>query len=165
MSELTDRYALPLLQVAQAQKEVTHNEALGVIDALLHLAVESATTAAPPSSPSPGQAWIVPAAATGTWAVRAGEVASFTSGGWRYSVPREGCVAWLKDVQRFAVRTAAGWHDDGWPAAGVRVGSRLALTGAAPTVAGASGGAVVDLEARGAIAALLTALRAQGVIA
>ncbi len=164
MSELTDRYGLPLLQVAQAQKEVTHNEAIAGIDALLHLAVETSTLAAPPAAPVAGQAWIVAAAPSGIWTGRAGQVASFGSGGWRYTVAREGCVAWLRDVQRFAVRTAVGWTDDGWPVAGVRIGTRLALSGAAPVVTPPAGGATIDTEARAAIAALAAALQAQGVL-
>ena len=165
MSELTDRYALPLLQVAQAQKEVTHNEAVATIDVLLHLAVETAQLALPPVSPTPGQAWIVAAAATGTWAGHVGEVANFGSGGWRFLMPREGCVAWLRDVQRFAVRTAAGWHDDGWPAIGVRIGSRLALAAVPATIAPPAGGALIDSEARSTIAALIAAMRGQGLVA
>lgn len=164
MSETTDRYALPLLQVAQAQKEVTHNEALAGIDSLLHLAVETATLAAPPAAPAAGQAWIVGPVPAGAWAGRAGQIASFGSGGWRYAVPREGCVAWLRDVQRFAVRAAAGWTDDGWPAAGIRIGSRLALAGTAPVVTPPAGGAIVDAEARAAITTLVLALRGQGVL-
>jgi hypothetical protein len=165
MSELTDRYSLPLLQVGQAQKEVTHNEAVAGIDALLHLAVETATVATVPATPGIGQAWIVPAAATDDWAGRGGQIASYGSGGWRYFVPREGCVAWLKDVQRFGVFTASGWTSDGWPAAGLRIGTRLALSGSAPAVAPASGGTTVDAEARAVLAAMLAALRGQGVLA
>lgn len=165
MSEITDRYALPLLQVAQAQKEVTHNEALAGIDTLLHLAVETATLAAPPAAPVAGQAWIVGLVSSGAWAGRSGQIASFGSSGWRYAVPREGCVAWLRDIQRFAVRTATGWTDDGWPAAGIRIGSRLALAGLAPAVAPPSGGTTVDAEARTTLAILIVALRGQGVLA
>ena len=36
---VTPRCALPLLATAQAQKEVTHNEALVLLDALIHAAV------------------------------------------------------------------------------------------------------------------------------
>ena len=165
MSELTDRYALPLLQVAQAQKEVTHNEAVAGIDVLLHLSVETATLGVPPASPTVGQAWIVAPGAAGTWAGHAGEVASFGSAGWRFIVPREGCVAWLRDLQHFAVRTGTGWRDDGWPAAGIRIGARLAL-GVTPVAVGLpTGGTIVDLEARTAITVLVTALRSQGVVA
>ena len=164
MSELTDRYALPLLQVAQAQKEVTHNEAVAAIDALLHLAVESSMLGTPPLAPAAGQAWIVAATASGIWTGHAGEVAVFGSGGWRYVVPREGCVAWLRDLQRFAVRTGTGWRDDGWPAAGVRIGSRLALGASLVSVGLPTGGGVVDNEARVAIGALAAALRSQGLV-
>lgn len=64
----TPRFALPLLAVAQAQKEAMHNEALTLIDALLHATVEDGPLAAPPGAPMEGQCWIVGAAPTGAWA-------------------------------------------------------------------------------------------------
>ena len=44
------RHQLPYLMVAQAQKEITHNEALARIDALLHPVVTD-RLATPPSPP------------------------------------------------------------------------------------------------------------------
>lgn len=165
MPEVTDRYALPLLQVAQAQKEVTHNEAVAGIDALLYLAVETATLGAPPATPSVGQAWIVASTASGTWAGHGAEIALFGSGGWRFVVPREGCVAWLRDLQRFAVRTGSGWRDDGWPAGGLRIGSRLALAVTPVAVTAPTGGATIDTEVRAALNSLIGSLRLQGLVA
>src|SRR3546814_15984185 len=64
---ITPRFALPLLAVAQAQKEVTHNEALTLLDALVHAAIEAGPLATPPASPAVGPCWIVDADATGAW--------------------------------------------------------------------------------------------------
>src|SRR3546814_3824403 len=64
---ITPRFSLPLLAVAQAQKEVTHNEALTLLDALVHAAIEAGPLATPPANPALGQCWIVDAAATGVW--------------------------------------------------------------------------------------------------
>ena len=50
----TPRLALPAIEAAQAQKHVTHNEALALLDCLVQLTVESRTLAAPPLSPSDG---------------------------------------------------------------------------------------------------------------
>jgi hypothetical protein len=49
----------PLLQAGQAQKELTHNEALALIDMLLHAQVESMTVATPPGGAVVGQCWVV----------------------------------------------------------------------------------------------------------
>ena len=164
MTETTDRYAFPLLQVAQAQKEVTHNEAIAGIDALLQLSVETLSLAIPPLSPAAGQAWIVAGAGGGAWAGRGGQLATFGAG-WRFIAPREGCVAWLRDTQRFAVFTAAGWQSDAWPAAGLRVGGRLLLSTTPGAIAAPTGGTTVDSEVRAALAALLSTLRGQGLVA
>ena len=164
MSELTDRYALPLLQSGQAQKEITHNEAVGGIDTLLHLAVETQTLAAPPASPASGQTWLVAAGATGAWVGRAGQLASFGTGGWRFTVPREGCVAWLRDLAIFAVFTAGGWRSDAWPAAGLRIGTRTILQATPAAVAAPSGGTVIDAEARAKLGELLVVLRGLGLV-
>ena len=59
--DATPRWGLPLLFAGQAHKELAHNEALVLIDALLHGRVESAAINAPPKDPAPGQCWIVAA--------------------------------------------------------------------------------------------------------
>ena len=47
----TMRLALPRIYAGQAQKHVTHNEALGLIDALMHLSVRGRNVNAPPQAP------------------------------------------------------------------------------------------------------------------
>jgi hypothetical protein len=55
----------------QAQKHITVNEALGKLDGLVQLAVQSRTVAAQPASPADGgDAWILPSGATGAVVVR-----------------------------------------------------------------------------------------------
>ena len=54
MPDQSPVHALPLIQPAQAQKHITHNEALLVLDALVQLGVESFEDAAPPAGPAPG---------------------------------------------------------------------------------------------------------------
>lgn len=146
------------------KSEVTHNEAVADIDTLLHLAIE-AVLGAPPPIPLAGQAWIVAMAASGVWAGRDGAVAAYGGAGWRYITPREGCVAWRRDLQRFAVFAADGWRDDGWPVATLRIGSRTVLGGGMSVVPATSGGAVIDVEVRATVAALAAGLRVQGLVA
>ena len=86
----TARLALPLLAMAQAQKEVTHNEALTLLDLLVQPVVEAGPLAAPPPSPGAGQGWIVGAGATGDWSGREGALALWTAGGWRFVAPSAG---------------------------------------------------------------------------
>lgn len=164
MSETTDRYALSLLHVAQAQKEITHNDALAHIDALLHLAVETATLVTPPPAPVAGKAWIIAPGATGVWQGRDRTVASFGSGGWRHIVPQQGCVAWLRDLQRFAVFTADGWRDDAGPFSGIPLGSRQIFTATPGVVTDTADGTIVDRELRATMQELLTMLRDQGIV-
>ncbi len=121
MAESTERWELPLLQAGQSQKEITHNEAVVRADALLHLAVESRGAATPPPAPDPGDAWIVGDAPSGDWAGQGGRIAAFHAGGWSFVVPREGCLAWVRDEGRFAILTATGWRSDAWPAGGVEL--------------------------------------------
>lgn len=93
----TARWALPLLFAGQAQKEITHNEALVLVDALLHGRVESADLDNPPGAPAIGQCWIVAGGASGDWAGHAGAVALWTDGGWRFIAPRTGLSVAVAD--------------------------------------------------------------------
>ena len=48
-SDRTTLLNLPYIAAAQAQKHVTHNDALNVLDALVQLSVLSDTVSSPPS--------------------------------------------------------------------------------------------------------------------
>jgi hypothetical protein len=56
----TPRLALPLIAAGQAQKDVTHNEAVLALDRLVALVVVSRSLTAPPTAPQPGFSHIVP---------------------------------------------------------------------------------------------------------
>jgi hypothetical protein len=109
MSE-TPNLALPLVAAAQAQKHVTVNEALLLLDALSALRLESLSETAPPASPADGDRFAVPAGATGAWSGHAGEVAMRIGGGWVFRPPATGQVGYVADEARLAIfRPGLGW--------------------------------------------------------
>ncbi|CAN1507420.1 C1q domain containing protein [Rhabdaerophilaceae bacterium] len=96
----TPRLALPLLAAGQAQKHVTHNEALLALDAHVHLHVEAISQIAPPSSPVEGQIFGLATNPSGLWSGKGGTVARFQDGAWFYSLPRRG---WRATVGNTAI--------------------------------------------------------------
>ncbi|MEH3144413.1 MAG: DUF2793 domain-containing protein [Methylobacterium frigidaeris] len=98
MTEATPLLALPLLAAAQAQKHVTHNEALTALDTLVQLAVLDKDRTAPPAGPAEGDRYLVASAApTDAWSGWAGRVVRFQDGAWLSFVPRPGWVAYVAD--------------------------------------------------------------------
>jgi hypothetical protein len=93
MSDDTPILSLPLILPAQAQKHVTHNEALRLLDVLVQLAVTDRTRITPPATPVEGDRHIIATGATGPWADRDGQVACFWGGAWLYLVPQAGWTA------------------------------------------------------------------------
>lgn len=141
----TPRLALPLLAVAQAQKEVTHNEALMLLDALVHASVEAGPSAAPPTDPAEGQCWIVGAAPTAGWAGQDHAIALWSANGWRFASARAGMR-----VTRLADGAQLRFDGAAWTAPG--------------TIGAPDGGSTIDVEARSAIATLILHLAAQGLL-
>src|SRR5262245_34467817 len=93
----TANLKLPYIVAAQAQKHVTHNEALRALDAIVQLMVLDKDLAAPPGSPVAGDRYIVAASPIGAWAGQAGKVAAFQDGAWAFYAPQEGWIAWVAD--------------------------------------------------------------------
>ena len=163
--DATPRWSLPLLFAGQAQKEIFHNEALMLVDALLHGRVESADLGAPPTDPAVGQCWIVAAPAEDAWGGEVGSIACWPEGGWRFVAPRAGLRMAVGAQGQALFHDGSDWRagairDDGLYQADEKVaGPRQ------PAIAGPAGGSVIDAQARATIAAILAALRAHGLIA
>ncbi len=105
----TARLGLPLIAEAQAQKHVTHNEALLRLDAVVQMAVKDRDLTEPPDAPVDGDAWIVAAGAAGDWAGHDDEVVLRQAGGWVFLVPRAGWIAWIEDEGRLAIHDGTAW--------------------------------------------------------
>ena len=107
----TPRLGLPVIEAAQAQKHVTHNEALALLDTFTQLAVESRTLAVPPGSPAEGSCYIPASGASGAWSGWGGQIAVFSGGGWIRLLPVSGLKAWIK-TERLTVTYEDGiWRD------------------------------------------------------
>jgi hypothetical protein len=114
--DLSLRLLLPRLAAAQAQKHVTHNEALDALDALVHLAVESRGTLSPAPTPASGDRYLLGSLPTGSWTGHGGQIAEWRDGGWTFHIPRAGWTAWVKDEPTYVVFDGAQWRgilDDG----------------------------------------------------
>ena len=109
MSDATTHLLLPYILAAQAQKHVTHNEALRILDGLVQLSVLDRDLTAPPASPADGDRYIVASGATGDWAGWDLNVALWTDGAWLRLPPRTGWRAWVEDEGLLLVYDGAGW--------------------------------------------------------
>lgn len=108
----TPRLSLPLLAAGQAQKHVTHNDALTRLDALVHLTVDSRSAGTPPAVPTELSAFIIPPGATGVFSGRTNQIALFEDGGWIFLTPRPGWQAWVVDEAEHNLWTGTEWRRD-----------------------------------------------------
>lgn len=105
----TPKLLIAEISASQAQKEVTHNDALRVLDGLVQLAVVTKGLSAPPGSPANGACYIVGASPTGAWAGKAAQIAQYYASTWYFHVPREGWRAWVTDEAAIYVYTTGSW--------------------------------------------------------
>ncbi|BDV33339.1 DUF2793 domain-containing protein [Methylocystis iwaonis] len=109
----TTHLALPLIDAAQAQKHVTHNESLALVDALTHLAVSARGVAVPPATPSEGERLLIGAGAAGAFAGKSGQIATFLAGGWSFLTPRPGWRLYVAAESLLLLYDGANWVDLG----------------------------------------------------
>ena len=115
MADISPHLLLPYILAAQAQKHVTHNEALRLLDAVVQLSVLDRDLAAPPATPADGDRYIVAPAATGLWAGWDLNVTTWVDGVWMRLVPRPGWLAWIADEATVGVWTGTIWKLVGVP--------------------------------------------------
>jgi Protein of unknown function (DUF2793) len=162
MALQSDRLKLPFLAAAQAQKEVTHNEALALADIAVQAVAQSVAPASVPTSPAIGQCWIVGASPVGAWAGHPGAIAAWTNGGWRFVAPFEGMQAWSIADGVVVRRGASGWVIGSLTAISLSVGGDQVVGARQARVLAPTGGSAIDPQARAAIATLIAGLEAHG---
>ena len=128
MPDTTPILQLPLILPAQAQKHVTHNEALRLLDLMVQMSVLTRTLTVPPALPSVGDRHIVPVGATGVWAGQTGRVALFAVTGWEFIVPLAGWQAYVLGESQVAVFNGTVWNA---PSEGTVSVARLGVSTAA----------------------------------
>lgn len=102
--------ALPYIMPSQAQKHVTHNEALELLDALVQCAVADRDMSAPPAAPVEGERHIVAEGGIDAWQGQDGRIALWRDGGWRFFAPGRGWVAFVIDEQALVHWSGSGWE-------------------------------------------------------
>src|SRR6056297_1908975 len=129
MSDVSAVLSLPYLLPAQAQKHVTHNEALARLDVAVQLAVIARDVIDPPASPAEGARYLVPFGATGAWAGHAGEIALWDMNAWVFQAPVAGWTARVLSEDTLIRHDGTVWQTG----AGVLEASILGVNGAADT--------------------------------
>lgn len=112
-----------------------------------------------------GQCFLIGAAPTGAWSGKPGQLAAYSLGGWRFISPVEGMTAYVKSDGIVAAYRSGAWDLGNVRAYAIMVGPNQVVGARQAAIADPSGGTTVDATARGTIGAILTALRAHGLIA
>ena len=155
MSDVSAVLALPYIQPSQAQKHVTHNEALRLLDVIVQLAVLDRSRTAAPVPAAVGERHIVAAGAAGDWAGQDGTIAVFDLEGWVFFAPQPGWRAEVLAESCGVVFDGAGWVAPGdlpqrFPQLGVNASAdavnRLSVSSAATLFNHAGGGHQLKLN-------------------
>lgn len=110
--DTSDQINLPYLASNQAQKHVTLNAALQIIDQLAQLAVLDRVRTQPPGEPLAGDRYIIASPATGAWAGHEDAVAVFTDGAWAFHTPKAGWRAYDLSAPAALVFDGSAWIAD-----------------------------------------------------
>ena len=108
MSEATVNLELPYILPSQAQKHVTHNEALQRLDALTQLTV-TASLSTPPSDPQEGTCFNITASPVAAWAGKSGKLAFRQDGDWIFITPKDGWRGWFAAEDKLKIHNGSDW--------------------------------------------------------
>lgn len=108
--ETTPNLKMPYILPSQAQKHVTHNEALRYLDALLHLSVLSRQYSSAPVTAQEGDRYLIPAGAADLWSGQDGNLAAFMDGEWFFFTPLRGWIMHIADENALFIFNGSQWQ-------------------------------------------------------
>ena len=101
--------ALPYIQPGQAQKHVTHNEALRQLDIIVQLSVAGFDATTPPAAPATGEVHALGTSPSGAWAGHGDRLAAWIDGGWLFLTPQAGWRAWGGATGELRIWDGGAW--------------------------------------------------------
>lgn len=105
----TPNTGMPELTQSQSSKEITHNQALRIIDVLVPVAlVQDKDLAAPPAHVA-GNMYIVAASPTGAWVGQAGKLAYSDGSTWYFITPKNKWPAYVIDELKQYRYNGSSW--------------------------------------------------------
>ena len=111
MNEATSNLKLPFIMPSQAQKHVTHNEALRTLDTVIQLSVLNDDKTTPPENSKEGDRHIIPPNATGLWQGKGGQIAAYRDGIWVFYQPQDGWLCTVLSDGGLLVRRGEVWEN------------------------------------------------------
>lgn len=93
----TPKLGLTFLEEGQNQAEITHNDALVIIDSIACLTVKDRDLSSPPGGPALGDAYFVASVGSGLWAGHTNDIAIFNGNNWVFVILRTGWSLWVDD--------------------------------------------------------------------
>ncbi|MDJ0612789.1 MAG: DUF2793 domain-containing protein [Rhizobiaceae bacterium] len=107
--EITPKNRLPYIMPQQAQKHVTHNEAIRMLDALIQISVAAIVDDPASISPEEGDCVLIGSSPLGEFEGKTDYLASFVDGAWMLHQPVIGWLAYRQDLGKIIAFTDAGW--------------------------------------------------------
>lgn len=111
MTTESDNLSLPYIMPAQAQKHVTHNEAIRMLDGLVQIQLESLDADTPPQEPASGERHAIGSNPDGAWTGHPGKLAVWQDGAWAFLTPKPGWLAHDLTGNRIVVHDGTDWTD------------------------------------------------------
>ncbi|MEM1366146.1 MAG: DUF2793 domain-containing protein [Pseudomonadota bacterium] len=105
----TPNLRLPYIAAAQAQKHVTHNEAIRALDALVQLTVIDQRNDPPEVTAGDGDRYITGSSPTGAWASHPAHIAAWQDGAWTFLTPQEGWLAYSAAASDYLTFDGTQW--------------------------------------------------------
>ncbi len=106
---ITPRLNLPYIMPAQAQKHVTHNEALIRLDGIVQLSCIELARETPPETPNQNDRYCIGLNPNGVWQNKANQIAVYQDKAWMFYRPNEGWTAWMQDQHAHYIFTNGDW--------------------------------------------------------
>lgn len=106
----SNNLSLPYIAPSQAQKHITHNEAIRKLDTLVMLAVENDFYSTPPINTTDGTRFIVAQNSSGVWQNHENEIASWVDGAWEFATPQNGWLCWNEAEEVILVFSNSLWE-------------------------------------------------------